>query len=581
MSAMDDQGDLTTDKTADNEPAPVLRLEPRRLERRIPGVGIVRFRAPAAAAEEALEPLYAEGGVEARAFVNALVAACVESPHVEAADVDGWSERARAIARVAAAQTIGCFAAYRRFADSGLGGDERLREAMKKRKGELAERLRLAMAALGPSLNVTRMFDPSRLTATGAVERMLRQQRQIDQLVKPNSVIARNLRQPFVIGRLTQFEQLTKLPSSQALDAVTKLSRSSLYGQIEQLKKLNSLATPRGITNVANGVAGIGRITELGSPSYFGALRGVGRLPDYSKLFGNVGRIPDSSKLFGNVGRIPDYSKLFGNVGRIPDYSKLFGSEQFHGGGNAFAFQFDAVSRVLERFRQQLAGPFRAYLAWVEHEWALAKAEHRPAPVLFVLASLPALIGLQLLEELRADDEPLLSSLEGELRSGTLATELQSAIQRIGLLDSVAKRHLAQGVDWVAAGRYVDAAPPLYQGLERAFRLTARDRGVVDAHGNFLVPGARRTRMRKIEDTFHHLALEHLYLRFLRAWVFGEVGNLARHGDLPELEHRKWVLRAVVGLVGWLEYVGGEEDAVAELVERLELQPAEDYEVIA
>jgi hypothetical protein len=82
--------------------------------------------------------------------------------------------------------------------------------------------------------------------------------------------------------------------------------------------------------------------------------------------------------------------------------------------------------------------------------------------------------------------------------------------------------------------------------------------------------------MRTIEDTFRYLALDNLYLRFLHAWVFGEVGNLARHGDLAEDEHRRWVLRAVLALVGWLEYVEGEEDAVAELVSRLELERGDD-----
>lgn len=598
---MNDDGQRTTDESRGEERAPVLRLEPRRLERRIPGVGLVRFRAPAAAAEAALEPLYGDD-VDARTFANELIAACVESPAVAAADVDGWGERARAIARVAATQTVDCFAAYRRLAGSGRDGDERLREAMRSRNEELAKRLRMTMAALGASTNVARLFEPSRLAATSAVERMMRQQREIERLLKPDYLTDwSRLSQQFVLARPTQFEQLTNLASSPALDAVRRLSRSPLlmpqhnrlfgigslpgfdfrrsplYGQLEQLKKLSSLASratlgidtvrafdlsrsplfaqmeqlkklttsfaiPRGLFGVSGDVAGIGRLAGSGSPSYFGALHGVGRMPEYSKLFGAIG-------------------------------------EQLY--PRAFASHYDTISRLLERMREQVTGPLRAYVGWVEREWAQAKAEHRPPPVLFVLASLPALVGLQLLEELRADDEPLLSSLEQELENGALAAELQTTVQRNGLLDPVAKRHLAQAVDWVAVGRYVDAAPPLYQGLERAFRLTARARGVVDVHGHFVVPGVRRVRMRKIEDTFRHLGLDHLYLRFLHAWVFGEVGNLARHGDLPEVEHRQWVLRAVVALVGWLEYVGGEADAVAALVERLELESASSAEVVA
>lgn len=80
---------------------------------------------------------------------------------------------------------------------------------------------------------------------------------------------------------------------------------------------------------------------------------------------------------------------------------------------------------------------------------------------------------------------------------------------------------------------------------------------------------------RTVEHVFAYLKLNRLYIRLLRAWVFGEMGTLARHGDLAEDEHRRWVLRAVMALVGWLEYLGGEEDAVEKLVERLELEAGE------
>jgi hypothetical protein len=588
MGAMNDQGDKTPSENEAGERAPILRIEPRRIERRIPGVGLVRFRAPAAAAEEKLEPLYAED-INARTYVNALVAACVEAPEVSAEDVDAWSDRGRAIARVAAAETLDCVSAYRRLAGSGRDGDERLREAMRKRNEELAKRLRMTVSALSASTNVARPFDPTRLGATGVVERMLQQQRQMERLVFSSpafDAVSKLSHSPlFDIGRsplYAQLEQLKKLsaftvprapfatfPKMPAFD----IGRSPLFGELEQLKKLTSIAMPRGVVGLSDVAAG--RLAGLASPSYFGALQGIARIPDYAKLFAGL---PDTAKLFGGIGRI-DTAKLFGGIGPFPDYGKLFGgiSAQLH--ARAFASQYDSISRVLERMREQVTGPLRAYVAWVEREWAQAKAEHRPPPVLFVIASLPALLGLQLLEELRADDEPLLASLERELASGTLAPELQTAFQRNALLDPVAKRHLAQGVDWVAAGRYVDAAPPLYQGLERAFRLTARGRGVVDANGNFLLPGVRKTRMRKIEDTFRYLGLDHLYLRFLHAWVFGEIGNLARHGDLPEVEHRQWVLRATVALVGWLEYVGGEANAVSELVERLELESGDSADV--
>jgi hypothetical protein len=83
---------------------------------------------------------------------------------------------------------------------------------------------------------------------------------------------------------------------------------------------------------------------------------------------------------------------------------------------------------------------------------------------------------------------------------------------------------------------------------------------------------ARTSKARSVDDLFEHLALDKRYERFLRSWVFGTLGNLARHGDLPESEHRRWVLRAFVALLGWLEYCGADDRPMGALVARLELE---------
>jgi len=229
----------------------------------------------------------------------------------------------------------------------------------------------------------------------------------------------------------------------------------------------------------------------------------------------------------------------------------------------------------LDRVREGLGGFLERYRAWLEREWAQEKERPTPRPLLFLLASLPALVGLQLLRELERDDELLLTSLE-EALSGSLVEELQEAVQREGILDSVAKQHLVQALTWVGSRRYVDAAPPLYQGLERAFKLVARQRRIVDEKNIFLIPNPHQRKATKIEDLFRYLDLDPRYERFLNTWVFGEMGTLARHGDLAEDEHRRWVLRTVLAVVGWLEYLGGRADAVAELVARLEFEPGDD-----
>jgi hypothetical protein len=79
-----------------------------------------------------------------------------------------------------------------------------------------------------------------------------------------------------------------------------------------------------------------------------------------------------------------------------------------------------------------------------------------------------------------------LTRLEDAL-GGSLVEKLQEAVQHEGTLDSVATQHLVQGLTWVGSLRDIDAAPPVYQGLERAFKLVARQRGIVDQKNIFLI----------------------------------------------------------------------------------------------
>ena len=102
---------------------------------------------PGAAAETELAPFYADGA-DARAFTNTLIALTIEEPPVTAADVDGWSERTRAIARVASADVSGCLPTYQRLAGSRRSGDERLLEAKRMHDDEIRKQLAAATAAL-------------------------------------------------------------------------------------------------------------------------------------------------------------------------------------------------------------------------------------------------------------------------------------------------------------------------------------------------------------------------------------------------------------------------------------------------
>jgi hypothetical protein len=534
-----------------------LRLVTRRIERRLPGVGLARFRAPTAGAEEELAPFYS-ADADPRAFASALIAIALEEPVVSAADVDGWSERKRAVARVASADACGCLAAYRRLAGSGLSGDERLLKAMRARNDEIRKRLMAANAALRN--NVVRLVDRVGLPQQpSAIEMIMRQQRQFEHLLRPAYLeqMQRVSRQVGIL-RPSYVEQVAK--THHRLFSLPPF-RQPLFSQIEQLQKhfgngvkpfsfldRGALASlTRGYTTIAGDIAR--QMQSTVRPSYFGALQEFRVMPP-SYLTG-IQSLAEQLHMQLRPGYLDQLGHLVEQM-RTP----------FWLGG----------------LRDRFGGLVEDYYAWLERRWAELKARDAPPPLLFLLASLPGIVGLQLLEDLEADDAFLLNRLEEELVAGPLVETLQHAVQANGDLDAVAKRHLVQALNWVRRGQYVDAAPPLYQGLERAFKLAARQRGVIDQR-NYFVVAAHRRKSRTIEDIFGYLGLDRLYVRFLRAWIFGERGNCARHGDLAEDEHRRWVLRAVIAVVGWLEYVGGEQNAVAELVERLELDRREEDEV--
>jgi hypothetical protein len=184
-------------------------------------------------------------------------------------------------------------------------------------------------------------------------------------------------------------------------------------------------------------------------------------------------------------------------------------------------------------------------------------------------------IGLPLLRALETEEEPLIELLEATIDGTPLIDTVQAAVQQNVVLDATARRYLVTALEHLRRRQYVDAEPPLYQGLERGFKLVARQRGIVDGQNRFLVE-ARTAKARSVDDLFEHLNLSTRYLRFLRSWVFGPWGHLARHGDLPESEHRRWVLRAFVALLGWLDYCGADERPMEALVARLELEVRED-----
>jgi hypothetical protein len=162
----------------------VVRLAIRRVERRVPGLGPAVFRAPSVGDEMRLVPFYDAEAPNHRAFVNETVATTLETPVVDPADVDTWTERARGIARVSVAEAAGCTREYRRLAGSSFSGDERLYRAMRARHERQLEHLRRTMA--GVSENVVRLVGRTHkaVRQTGVLESVEHNQRHL-QLTGP------------------------------------------------------------------------------------------------------------------------------------------------------------------------------------------------------------------------------------------------------------------------------------------------------------------------------------------------------------------------------------------------------------
>jgi hypothetical protein len=145
-------------------------------ERRLPGLGLTHFRALGASVEAQLE-LYADG-VEARAFANAVIAAAIVEPKVSASDVEGWSERTRAIARVATVEGTRLPGGLRALDWEGMTGDERLREAMRERRDELQASLPASIAALRAAM--ARNFALPKMLHSNVIDMTLRRHRSGD-----------------------------------------------------------------------------------------------------------------------------------------------------------------------------------------------------------------------------------------------------------------------------------------------------------------------------------------------------------------------------------------------------------------
>jgi hypothetical protein len=107
-----------------------------------------------------------------------VIAAAIVEPKVSASDVEGWSERTRAIARVATVEGTRLPGGLRALDWEGMTGDERLREAMRERRDELQASLPASIAALRAAM--ARNFALPKMLHSNVIDMTLRRHRSGD-----------------------------------------------------------------------------------------------------------------------------------------------------------------------------------------------------------------------------------------------------------------------------------------------------------------------------------------------------------------------------------------------------------------
>jgi hypothetical protein len=217
------------------------------------------------------------------------------------------------------------------------------------------------------------------------------------------------------------------------------------------------------------------------------------------------------------------------------------------------------MSRLLDGLSSDYTRVYEAVTRLVDREWAERDTENpeHPHPALFVVASLPMALGypIYIAAKRRRDDSQLLDLVEPVLTNPEFIAEVIAAVEPAPYINAIAKEHLTTALDWLGEGEYVKAYPPFYNGLEAALFSVARARKVVDKDNNFV---HAKGKARKADDLLPHLVSDPRYRRYLRAWIFGDVGNPFRHGDVAREEDcRRQSLRLAVAVIGWLEIYGG------------------------
>lgn len=385
----------------EEEPQKVVKLVRRSLEKTIGGRRM-RFAEPGAGDEAALDEALRSG--DERRFVSELIAVCTDDPNLDVVEIEALSERARARARVAVAGVMGVEDDYRRLRGSG---DARLCQAMQLRRERLAAELRAL--SLGAGENVVRIArEAQRLHGQILGDPQIA--RMAHDIARAQRHAQRSLRDisPGIVEAAAHVSRIAEQMRPGIVEAAAHASRiveqmRPTFDWVERNRQLfaDIAETQR---RVGEGLAR--EIEPLLRPQYFGALTAFSRQidefikPRHSEAIGKViAGIGESMRprLVGVVANITRQIDL-----HQPMIARL--AESVAAMQRALA---PPIANLLAAYREEMqrlfASTASAYARWLERHWpeVYANPDH-PAPVLFLIASLPMAIGLPVYPEFRS-----------------------------------------------------------------------------------------------------------------------------------------------------------------------------------
>jgi hypothetical protein len=535
------------------------------VSREIRGFGPVRVEVLSLGVSAELAEVYFEQPlrVDYRRFVSVLIARMLNSPELTVAEAERLSGSVRASLRLAIAEAAGVHPTYRRLAGTMLTGDERLFAVLLEEHRRFQQRV--VEWARRLSVSIPKWVDSGFPSFGG---QMAERQAELMRVVRPQLGEATRLcRQAAEIA--SQHHERLEIPrfgNSGQLDGV--------FGQVASIRDRNQ----RSLQEL------------LSSPAVKALEEAQGDLvrpssPLLDLIYENQDAITEA--IAGPIadGLAQVQRKLAGTIQPIAQqyarrYQEMIESLQTP---LQRALQNLLSSPGYKSFREQSArfgteisrgigrGIETSFLIFEENWAEFHGSQKKHPPVLFVVGYLPRSLGLPLVGSIRGrHDERLIGLIEPVLTNPQLLTELQTATENADLLSTVAKRHFATAFEMLGAGRFIDAYPLFYEALQAGFTAAARSHGVIDGRNRFLID-VPATKMRKTEDLLAHLPLRTRYLRFLRSWVFGEIGDPFRHGDVEDPEEcRRQALLLGMATIGWLETFGTWERREFKLLMRSE-----------